>query len=1309
MLKEFSWYITENRFSGIAREIDESVRAWATAKEEAHSETEIVELREKARSLCESHCVMSGLHTADSSFLNLDAEFLEGSSLNEPALNLFIKEVIKAHCYQKVLWTYMGTTGNLTQISKTEMANQGIDHTRYLPEAYKKANPEPAPLEKKLEPNTVPVYLYGDGTVSTNYSPDRAKLQFNNLSDKSGFDWKSGYDPNTSVDKKDWTGGFDETGTWKRYDFHEGINQRDSNNTGNVIPIYLIKNEQSNTASLYDPAGLLINPAAILYYTVSGDYYGAKETDQKAIMGKIAETMKTMKVTSITTVYGTSEKPGQLSRLYKNVLGSLAPRTIHIEPASTAAARIEQEREILQKKTNERSGVYVEKSIHAIQAQGLPGKDIPDTLVTGTTSAPLSPLAQHDAELLGLQPGDTTYLSSLVVPEEKKEQFASAIANIFVNWDLYAKTGMSKREMIDAVHAQLSGKPLKNTTVTTETTFASLATGSVEHSITDSGASLVTSGIPGVFGDSAQTVSPGDPKSRLRFLKDLEKRQQLPKGGAKVAESLLDTTSFSGKEWKSIENVLSNYREISASTGMTIAEAIQAAVHGSPAKGSERVHYELDLGEVIDSAAERNYQQKSIPLDRVIDTTEPVVIVGGLGGTSLADSGIRVAEIRKRFGNNAKEAEKTMAFLDTIHITNAATLPAFVSLIKESLKTSNGKGFTSFRNTFLKTLDARQDVSYNLFSDTGLKAYERSTRFRNTGLSRDALAAMVETTKNKPFPHAPTTIINGETVRTIEPQYISRTDTVAITKTKPRGFPEPVRAEITRSVDPISLRAARKPGTPESILVETAGTTLRVNLPDDTSDNPMIPVLIVGDNETDTTLASLGKLTVPRLVSTYGFTEREAKRTNTFLSSVAVPESRTDTVKSDILPAVRQALKTNKTSTRFATAFSQLADTRPDIAYALSSAHGKTAFMKSSRFRNSGLTDTNLEEAVAILRGNRTEEDTTPVYALPARETDNDCDTVLLDRAGTQLAANLPDSATVVFGGGNAATSLAHIAGLSAPALVKNYGYPAVEAEKAAELLRSITVPDGKSPEAAALLPEVKESIGSVSTAKDLRKELARRIGSRSDAAFNLSTPAGQNAFASIPRFIESGYQKADLSRYLREVRGQDVRPVYASSFTSPARLTPPVIKAPRTAGNIPSVGDSPRVSVDEVAPIMTSRSSRSATVPSASAMTTGSPATPVSPARAPASATAARSAVAVPTSPARSAKDTEIERLKRIEANYKKDKAMLAKERAPALARSDTHDVGHAEGTDQDNQDIKRIAKQLSKNVKDELARRKG
>ena len=39
-----------------------------------------------------------------------------------------------------------------------------------------------------------------------------------------------------------------------------------------------------------------------------------------------------------------------------------------------------------------------------------------------------------------------------------------------------------------------------------------------------------------------------------------------------------------------------------------------------------------------------------------------------------------------------------------------------------------------------------------------------------------------------------------------------------------------------------------------------------------------------------------------------------------------------------------------------------------------------------------------------------------------------------------------------------------------------------------------------------------------------------------------------------------------------------------------------------------------------------------------------------------------------------------ELERLRKIEANYEKDKAALAREKVPALARSESHDIGHAE-----------------------------
>ncbi|MDR0404010.1 MAG: hypothetical protein LBH35_10545 [Treponema sp.] len=49
---------------------------------------------------------------------------------------------------------------------------------------------------------------------------------------------------------------------------------------------------------------------------------------------------------------------------------------------------------------------------------------------------------------------------------------------------------------------------------------------------------------------------------------------------------------------------------------------------------------------------------------------------------------------------------------------------------------------------------------------------------------------------------------------------------------------------------------------------------------------------------------------------------------------------------------------------------------------------------------------------------------------------------------------------------------------------------------------------------------------------------------------------------------------------------------------------------------------------------------------------------------------------------PRRDGRERELERLRKIEANYEKDKAALAREKTPALARSESHDIGHAEGS---------------------------
>jgi hypothetical protein len=70
--------------------------------------------------------------------------------------------------------------------------------------------------------------------------------------------------------------------------------------------------------------------------------------------------------------------------------------------------------------------------------------------------------------------------------------------------------------------------------------------------------------------------------------------------------------------------------------------------------------------------------------------------------------------------------------------------------------------------------------------------------------------------------------------------------------------------------------------------------------------------------------------------------------------------------------------------------------------------------------------------------------------------------------------------------------------------------------------------------------------------------------------------------------------------------------------------------------------------------------------------------------------------------------RDAELERLRRIEANYERDKAMLAREKVPALARSESRDIGHAEGSGEEISH-KQVAHTVSERVVEMLKRRAG
>jgi hypothetical protein len=69
-----------------------------------------------------------------------------------------------------------------------------------------------------------------------------------------------------------------------------------------------------------------------------------------------------------------------------------------------------------------------------------------------------------------------------------------------------------------------------------------------------------------------------------------------------------------------------------------------------------------------------------------------------------------------------------------------------------------------------------------------------------------------------------------------------------------------------------------------------------------------------------------------------------------------------------------------------------------------------------------------------------------------------------------------------------------------------------------------------------------------------------------------------------------------------------------------------------------------------------------------------------------------------------RDGRDRELERPRKIEANYEKDKAAL--EREKALARSESHDIGHAEGNGEEIMDIEKFVKEHVCEVKQNVKR---
>lgn len=430
MIKEYSYYITTNRFSQIAEDIDAAVRKYAESMADGAKGNSA--LKEAARKLCEEQAGLSGMRSQGETFINIDTEFFIDGELSEARLGRFIKDVIKAHGFQRVLWEYMGTTGLMTEISRDKMKEDGFRYADYLPATMREA-------EIERQKNSI-------------------TRNFMRLADDSGFDWSKGYDPNYTVDKKGWRAGYDENQVWT----YHAENVAQTGNRESAHGIQLVKTD--NGCMLYDIGKILINPV-ILWYLASGNrLYGGEISDTAGMAEEIKAQLDSLGEKKITDI-AVSPKSGKAERKklaaeYKRVLGDIISENADTVSAETAML-------IIAQKQDEQKRLYVEQKLSAIQEKidalqivkpGITSEELRKFLETGKTSMALDISSFVDATACGFTEEEYAVIIKSLKSLKKtdQEKFKHACAVLGTEWNRYGQGGNRKAECIRKIYEYIS-------------------------------------------------------------------------------------------------------------------------------------------------------------------------------------------------------------------------------------------------------------------------------------------------------------------------------------------------------------------------------------------------------------------------------------------------------------------------------------------------------------------------------------------------------------------------------------------------------------------------------------------------------------------------------------------------------------------------------------------------------------------------------------------------------------------------------------------------------------------------------------
>lgn len=696
MIKEYDYYITTNRFSQIAEDIDAAIRKYGESL--ANNQSGNRELREQARLLCEKHIETSGIRKGGDSFINIDAEFFSNGELNESNLNRFIKDIIKAHGYQRILWEYMGTTGMMTEVSKEKMKEDNFSYIDYLPVALKKN-------ERQKQ-------------------ADILTRNFCKLIDESGFDWSKGYDPNYAVEKKGWTAGYDENQVWT---YHSGRNSSAKSSEDRTYEIKLIKIEKG--FMLYDSARILINPVILWYLTQGRKLYGGKQSSTTKIVAEIRKQLELAgkeKISEIAFDDASTKgsKTEDLISEYKKILGELCSKDLTATDSEKAIEIIENEKNFQQTAYIDKEIAVIQKKIKILETTkpGITPEEIRSALETETAEIALDISDYDDAIEAGLDEEYNVLRKYIeILMDDRKEEFKLACAVLSNQWNKYKSCGKTKSEIIKTIFEYIQEQ--KDSDFNYEIPLREIVAAKNEVHDMDE-----------ILKEAEQFIPEANRKSAREYLLSIPEQ----KSEAKI------------KIFSSLKAAVRNYVAIRNSTGMNIKELFDFAIKenggtlpkasyippaigyvtpGMQAKtdlGSKRIfierttsnlfneliHSDMPVKKVVLAQLEKRYDEKNKD-----NRNRPVITIRNLNGhknfVQVYDDGDSLAvnevvlQILRRIWLYRQDGQNTEEMQ-----------PEVQKILAKIAKESNSK------EDFIKTLEESFQVQYDIQDETSRSLYE---------------------------------------------------------------------------------------------------------------------------------------------------------------------------------------------------------------------------------------------------------------------------------------------------------------------------------------------------------------------------------------------------------------------------------------------------------------------------------------------------------------------------------------------------------------------------------------------------------